>query len=262
MAERTVFTERLPLVRLTSEIALVGGGLFGFDLTSPADCHVYLIDGGDELALIDAGAGGVIGNSDLILDTIARDGCDPARVAKLFLTHYHFDHAGGAAELTQRLGCEALGSPLTARTLEAADEEQISLPGARAAGYVPDDYHLQACPVSPSLVEGAEIRVGKLTVKVVETPGHCDGHVSLLVSGGDRVALIQGDVVFHGGLIFLQNIPDCSIQKYAESVAKLDALDFEAFLPGHLAVSLRNGKRHVSAAAAQFAKLAVPKNIV
>ncbi len=178
------------------------------------------------------------------------------------MTHYHFDHAGGAAELKQRLGCEVLSAPLTARTLETADEEQISLPGARAAGYVPDNYRLQACPVLPSLVEGTTIRVGKLSVEIIETPGHCDGHVSLLVSGGDRIALIQGDVVFAGGLIFLQNVPDCSIQNYSESVRKLNALEFEAFLPGHLSLSLRNGKRHVSAAAAQFAKLAVPKSIV
>lgn len=248
-------------MRLTPDIALVGGGLFGFDLTSPADCHVYLIDGGGELALVDAGSGGVIGDSDLIVETVRRDGHDPGKIGTLFLTHYHFDHAGGAAELKDRLGCEVLASPLTARTLETADEAQISLPGARAAGYVPDDYHLRACPVSPSLTEGAELQVGKLTVKIIETPGHCDGHVSLLVTGGERVALIQGDVVFHGGLIFLQNIPDCSIQHYAASVAKLNELEFEAFLPGHLAISLRNGKRHVSAAAAQFAKLGVPKNI-
>lgn len=249
-------------MRLTPEIALAGGGAFGFDLTSPFDCHVYLIDGGDEIALVDAGSGGVIGDSNLILKTIAADGFDPKRIGKLFLTHYHFDHAGGAAELKALLGCEVLGSPLTARTLETADEEQISLPGARAAGYVPDDYRLQACPVSPRLVESAKIQVGRLTVKIIETPGHCDGHVSLLVSGGDRIALIQGDVVFNGGLIFLQNVPDCSIQNYSESVRKLNELEFEAFLPGHLSISLRNGKRHVSAAAAQFAKLAVPKNIV
>jgi len=43
-------------------------------------------------------------------------------------------------------------------------------------------------------------------------------------------------------------------------VRKLASLEFEAFLPGHGPISLRNGKRHIDAAAAQFAKLMVPRN--
>ena len=49
-------------MRLTPDVCLVGGGMFGFGLTSPGDCHVYLLDGGDELVLIDAGIGGVAGD--------------------------------------------------------------------------------------------------------------------------------------------------------------------------------------------------------
>jgi glyoxylase-like metal-dependent hydrolase (beta-lactamase superfamily II) len=249
-------------VRLTPDVALVGSGSFGFDLTSPFDCHVYLLDGGDELALIDAGAGGAIGNSDLILNAIKADGYDLDRISKLLLTHYHFDHMGGAAEMRESLGLAVHASPLTATTLENGDEEVISLPAVKAVGYVPEDYHIQPCPAVPDLVEGAQFHIGRLTITVYETPGHCDGHVSLLIEGGERTLLLQGDVVFAGGTISLQNIPDCSIQKYAESTRKLNTLEFEAFLPGHLAISLRDGKRHVSAAAAQFEKLMVPRNLI
>jgi hydroxyacylglutathione hydrolase len=249
-------------MRLTPDVALVGSGLFGFDLSSPADAHIYLLDGGDELALIDAGSGGTIGDSGLILQNIAADGFDPGRISRLLLTHYHFDHMGAAAEMHERLGCAVHGSPLTARALEAGDEEAISLPAAKAAGYVPADYHLRACPAVPDLVEGAAFAVGRLRVTVVETPGHSDGHVSFLVEGGERRLLLQGDVVFHGGTIFLQNVPDCSIQNYGESVRKLAVLEFDAHLPGHLSISLRNGKRYIDAAAAQFAKLMVPRNLI
>lgn len=241
---------------------MVGSGGFGFDLTSPYDAHVYLIDGGDELALVDAGSGGIIGNTDLILATIRNDGFDPDRISKLLLTHYHFDHMGGAAEIRQKLGVDVHASPLTAQALENSDEAMISLPAAKRAGYVPDDYHIKPCPVIPDLVEGATFKVGRLSVTAYETPGHCKGHVSFLVEGGERRILVQGDVVFFGGTIFLQNIPDCSIQDYAASVEKLESLEFDAFLPGHLGFSLQNGKRHVSAAAAQFAKLVVPRNLV
>ncbi|MCC6792460.1 MAG: MBL fold metallo-hydrolase [Thermomicrobiales bacterium] len=249
-------------MRLTSEIALVGSGAFGFDLTSPGDAHVYLIDGGDELALVDAGCGGTIGDTELILRTAKADGFDLDRISRLLLTHYHFDHMGGAAEMRDRLGLTVHASPLAAKALSEGDETAISLPGARAAGYVPDHYRLNACPAEPSLVEGAKFNVGRLSVTVYETPGHAAGHVSFLVEGGERTTLVQGDVVFHGGTIFLQNVPDCSIQDYATSVRKLAALDFDAFLPGHLAISLRDGKRHVSAAASQFEKLMVPRNLV
>jgi glyoxylase-like metal-dependent hydrolase (beta-lactamase superfamily II) len=249
-------------VRLTPDIGLVGSGAFGFDLSSPADCHVYLLDGGDELALIDAGSGGSIGDTELILRNAVADGYDPDRISRLLLTHYHFDHMGGAAEVRERLGITVHASPLTARTLAAGDEATISLPAAKAAGYVPDSYHVTPCPAEPNLVEGVQFQVGRLCVTVLETPGHCAGHVSFLVEGGERRLLVQGDVVFAGGTIFLQNIPDCSLHAYSESVRKLAGLEFDAFLPGHLSISLRDGKRHVSAAAAQFAKLMVPRNLV
>lgn len=249
-------------MRLTSEVCLVGGGRFGFGLTSPGDCHVYLIDGGDDLLLIDAGIGGVAGDPQRILAEIKRDGYDPTRISRLFLTHYHTDHMGGAAQMRELLGCALHGSPLTARTLEAGDEKQVSLPEAKRAGYFPEDYVLRAAPCAGDLTDGATFEVGSLSLRVIETPGHAAGHVSFLVEGGERVYLLQGDVVFFGGTVFLQNTHDCSIQEYASSVKKLAELDFDAFLPGHLGVSLEDGKRHILAAKAVFDALGVPKNLV
>ena len=248
-------------MRLTADVSLVGSGRTGFALTSPADCHVYLIDAGDELLLIDSGIGGAVGSSERILRNIAEDGHDPARISRILLTHYHADHIGGAAELHQRLGCPLHASPLTAQTLQSGNEEQISLPGAKAAGYFPADYSLQPAPCAGDLIEGQPFTVGRLTITPIETPGHADGHVSLLIEGGERTYLLQGDVVFFGGTILLQNTHDCSIQKYAASVAKLAALEFDAFLPGHLGISLEDGKRHITAAHAVFSALGVPRNL-
>jgi len=67
--------------------------------------------------------------------------------------------------------------------------------------------------------------------------------------------------VFAGGKILLQNIADCSIQKYAKSVEKLAGLEFDALLPGHLSVSLTDGRSHIDSAAAVFRKLLVPQNL-
>jgi glyoxylase-like metal-dependent hydrolase (beta-lactamase superfamily II) len=257
-----LISDREGNLKLTKDVALVGGGNFGFNLSAPLDCHVYLIDGGDELALVDTGVGGPHGATDEILKNIEDDGYDLSRVTTLFLTHYHADHAGASAEFRERLGLTVHGSELTAWALGSGDEEAISLPYAKKAGAYPEDYVFNACPAEATLVEGNRLKLGQLTITPFDTPGHCRGHVSLLIEGGDRSYLIGGDLVFFGGTIIAQNIPDCSIQEYSESCKKMSMVNFDALLPGHLSISLREGKRHIDMAAAQFNKLMIPKNAV
>lgn len=247
-------------MRLTRDICLVGGGNTGFGLSAPLDCHIYVIDGGSEAAIVDAGMGGKYGATDQILANIQEAGVDLDKISTLILTHYHADHAGGAADFQNRLGLEVIGSPLAIATLAIGDEEQISLPFAKKAGFYPADYMFEPCPGRGTLIDGATIRIGDLSVTAYETSGHSDGHVSLLVEGGDRRYLIGGDLVFYGGTIIAQNIPDCSIQKYAASTLKMAEVEFDALLPGHFSISLTDGKRHVDQAAAQFRQLMIPRN--
>ncbi|CAN5650961.1 MBL fold metallo-hydrolase [soil metagenome] len=247
-------------MRLSPEICLIGGGDSGFNISAPLDCHVYLIDGGTDAVIVDAGMGGQHGATDQILQNIQSDGVSLDRVSRLFLTHYHADHSGGCADFHERLGLEVLATPLASRTLETADEEIISLPFAKSSGFYPADYEFRACPVTPSFVEGAQLNVGPLSITVLETPGHSAGHVSFLVRGEKIRYLISGDLVFYGGTIIAQNIPDCSIQDYAASTRKVAQIDFDAYLPGHFGISMSRGKRHVDMAAEQFSKLMIPRN--
>src|SRR5438309_7277001 len=87
-------------MKLLERVHLVGSGSNGFDLTDAYDCHVYLVDGGDELALIDVGAG--IG-AEAIVENVRRDGFDPSLIGHLILTHGHADHAGAAARMKRPL---------------------------------------------------------------------------------------------------------------------------------------------------------------
>jgi hydroxyacylglutathione hydrolase len=249
-------------MKLTADVGVIGGGNFGFNLSAPLDCHIYIIDGGDELAIVDAGLGGPHGETETILKNIQADGYSIDRITTLILTHYHADHAGGAADFHSRLGLNVAASQLTATTLEAGDEETISLPFAKAAGFYPADYVYQPCPVATILREGEPFRVGNLQVTPFDTPGHSRGHLSFLIEGGNRTYLIGGDLVFQGGTIIAQNIHDCSIQEYAESVKKMAQVPFDALLPGHFSPSLRNGKRHMDLAAAAFNNLMIPRNAV
>jgi hydroxyacylglutathione hydrolase len=247
-------------MRLSKHIALVGSGDTGLNLSAPLDCHIYVIDGGTDAAIVDAGMGGKYGATEQILQHIEDDGISLDRVSRLLLTHYHADHAGGSADFRDRLGVEVLASPLCARTLEIGDEEPISLPFAKKAGFYPSDYVFQPCPATPAFVEGFRFEVGELQVTVYETPGHSAGHVSFLVESETTRYLVSGDLVFHGGTIIAQNIPDCSIQEYAESTKKMAAIDFDAYLPGHFLISMTRGKRHIEKAAEQFSKLMIPRN--
>src|SRR5690606_33939217 len=240
---------------------VVGGGRFGFGLSGVLDCHVFVLDGGSELALIDPGLG-MPGDFDTILDNMRQDGLDPKRVRKLILTHYHCDHIGAAAEAQKRLDVAVFSSRFAAPVIRSGDEKAVALDVAKAAGFYPQDFHPPPCPVDRELVEGDVIEVGDLKLTAYETPGHCDGHLSFHMQGRDRTYLLGADLVFWGGRILLQNIHDCRIDAYASSVFKVEKLDFDALVPGHLQISLRYGKEHVDKAAAYFRQLGVPPNLL
>jgi hydroxyacylglutathione hydrolase len=247
-------------MKLADRIHLVGSGSFGFDLTDPFDCHVYLLDGGDELALVDVGAGM---GTEAIVENVRREGFDPERVRHLILTHAHGDHAGGAARMRRLLGGTAVHlSRDRAEALREGDERAVSIDLAKQVGIYPPDYTLEPCDVDVELADGDTIRVGDLALQVLDTPGHADGHVSLLLEHGGRRSLFAGDAVFFGGKILLQAIHDCRLDAEIETLRKLRGLRVDALLPGHLAHSLNGGQRHIERANEVLDRLLIPEQMV
>ena len=154
-------------MKLADRIHLVGSGTMGFDLTDPFDCHVFLIDAGDELLLIDAGSGM---GAEAIIENVRADGFDPGRIRTLVLTHAHVDHAGGAGAITRMLDRPAvLCSGAIAGFVQNAEEQGVSLDVARKAGFYPPDYVLEPCGVDRELSDGDRIEVGDLELR-----GHRD----------------------------------------------------------------------------------------
>ncbi len=249
-------------MRITDEVYLVGGGVANaFGLSDDPDCHIYLVNGGDELALIDCGMAS--GNSlARIMTNVRAEGLDPSKITKVIVTHYHMDHAGGAARFRDQLGLDVVAPADAADALRTGDERAVALDVAKAAGFYAADYRFEPVEVSQEVREGDRIPVGRLELEVFETPGHCDGHASFLLRGRERSYLFAGDAVFSGGRVVLQNIHDCSIQKSATSIAKLAALEFDALLPGHAAICVDGGRRHIAAAHTACQSLFVPKNLV
>jgi len=247
-------------VQVDERIHLVGSGSFGFDLTDAYDCHVYLLDGGSELALVDVGAGM---GAEAIVANVVRAGFDPERVTRILCTHAHGDHAGGAARIRTLLPNAALLlSPGGGEAIRSGDERAVSLDVAKAAGIYPADYRLEPCPVDGALVEGDRVDVGDLVVECVDTPGHSSGHLSFLLDVRGRRSLFAGDVVFHGGAVLLQSIHDCSLQQLVDSLRKLRTLQVDALYPGHLAFSRERGQRHIERANEVLDTLLVPPQAV
>jgi len=246
-------------MRLTEDVYLVGGGDYGFNLTHRLDSHVYLIDGGSELALVDAGFGP---GQDEILELIRGDGFDPARISRIFVTHYHADHVGGAAGLVRATGAELYAPREAAETIRVADADRIGLTWAQSFGFYPADYRWEPCEVAHEFSDGDSFSVGEVSLETISTPGHCDGHYVLLLQGRGRSYLFASDLVFWGGAIILQNVPDANLQLYADSMNKIAAREFDALLPGHHMISLRNGHRHVLAAAADFNRIGLPRDLL
>ena len=115
-------------MKITPHVYLVGSSELG--ISGEGDCHVYLVDAGTELILVDSGDGSGIGE---ILSQVRREGLDPARISHVFLTHAHRDHAGGLEALRQELkqigerDIVAVASREEADLLSQGSEEALGL---------------------------------------------------------------------------------------------------------------------------------------
>lgn len=245
-------------VKIHERIYLVGSGDQGFSMTDSSDCHVYLIDGKAELAMVDTGSGHSIPQ---ILQNIRNEGFDPKRLKHLLLTHAHLDHAGGVARLRAGLaGVRVYMHADCAPYLQNGDERAISLAGAKQAGLYPKDYPFEPCEVDTALRGAQAVSFGDLQLECIETPGHSRGHVSYLMQYRGSKILFSGDLVFFGGKILLQNTWDCDLQAQIGSLKKLREARIDVLLPGHLTFSLRDGQRHIDAALKFIDGLLIPPN--
>lgn len=242
-------------MKILEGVYLVGSGAVG--LSHDFDCHVYLIDGLSELALIDAGGGLGVKR---IIDNVRTAGFAPELIRYVFITHAHADHAGGAADLEKFLGCKVLSAHEEALVIGSGDEVQLGLEIAKASGGYTPDYRFHPCKVL-EVADGETIKVGRLVVKSIIVPGHTAASTCYLVSIDGRNCLFSGDTVFIHGLIGLLNCPGCSLEAYRRSIGKLANLSVDALLPGHLLFTVTGGQNHINQAIDRFARAQMPASI-
>jgi glyoxylase-like metal-dependent hydrolase (beta-lactamase superfamily II) len=245
-------------VELAESVWLVGSS----DQDSPAftslyDCNQYLVWDGGHGFLVDAGTG--LGGAAWLanLSGIA----DPDALTGVLVTHYHGDHAGGVAFATDQ-GLRAYAGDLTAAALRDGDETVTQLARARAVGVYPSDFSLRPVATVHPVDDFQSLQIGKFRVTAISAPGHCDGHFVFQAEIGKRSALFSGDVIFAGGAVSMQALPDCRLDDYADTVIGLAELGIDQLFAGHGGPVLAGASAQIEASAASFARLVPPPNFV
>lgn len=245
-------------MQIHERIHIVGSGSYGFGISQELDCTVYLIDGNGEYALIDAGAGV---EPEAILHNIKAAGIHPIQISKIFLTHGHGDHSGGAYALSRFCQAEIYALEETAAYVSEGNLEAIALKEAIQAGVYGEDYTYHGCPVQP-LLEDSTVQVGDIGLKVYRMEGHCSGHACYEMICKGKKILFSGDAIFNYGTIALQAIWDCDLQKYIVTCRKMEQMRPDILLPAHGAFLMSKGYLYVEKAMKKIRALGIPDNII
>lgn len=243
-------------MKITDRVYIVGSLQLG--ISGRWDSHVYLIEGSDGLVLIDSGGGT---DSEKIFDNISKDGFDPRDIKTLLLTHVHFDHSCGAAEIREKTGCKVYCPKESTLLLESGTAEEAGLEKAIEKGIYPDWFRFQNCPVDGSVEDGDVIEAAGLTFRAIAVDGHSTDSICYLTENGGRRDLFAGDVLFYGGVIGLINAPGSTMDGYRRDLGKLAGLNIDGFFPGHYLFAVNDGQRHIDAAIDACAKGAIPVTV-
>ena len=131
-------------------------------------------------------------DSSLVLRTLQKHGLS---LKTILITHHHWDHIAGTAELKQKTGCKVIG----------ADRRRI--------------------PGVDSVVEDGQILpLGGRKVRVIATPGHTSTSVCYYMepsSGNENGILWTGDTLFAGGC---GRLLECDAKSMYESLQRLASL--------------------------------------
>lgn len=239
-------------VPLLPQVWAVGGSNCG---THSVDSHCYLVAGEAGAVLIDAGTGlrhaSLIEN---ILEIVSLEA-----LHGVVLTHYHADHAGGAASLAAS-GVPIFGSKDAIIALQGFDEQKTQLAAARQAGLYPESYRPDPVPPAASsmLTDGDSLSLGDIHLVAHSTPGHCDGHLTYSLDVDGLRVLFSGDLLFAGGRVHLLPTPDCRPYEYARSVRRMHQLAPDALLPGHDGWVLKDATSDIALAVDDFDRLRIP----
>jgi glyoxylase-like metal-dependent hydrolase (beta-lactamase superfamily II) len=145
----------------------------------PIGTNCYVVRSGPaaaEAVVIDPG-----GEADRLLRELAERS---TRCAAILITHGHWDHLGGVADLAKETGAP----------VHMAEEERVLLEDVNS--FTPPGVHLQ--PYTPGvLLQGDEtLDLAGITFSTLRVPGHSPAHLAYHADG----CLFSGDLIFAGSV--------------------------------------------------------------
>ncbi len=151
-------------------------------------------------AIVDTGVNGNIKN---ILNTMECNGIDKSDLKYIIITHAHDDHYGNAGELRKITGARIIAHKKDCETLRKGKNVRFKPHngfGKFVIKFIKDDGVFSKCSgVNPDIImdkEYYEINDGGLNFKIIHTPGHTPGSVSVRIDD----SIIIGDLLM-GGIV-------------------------------------------------------------
>jgi glyoxylase-like metal-dependent hydrolase (beta-lactamase superfamily II) len=130
-----------------------------------------------EAVVVDPG-----GNASELRLELARMG---ATCVAIFVTHTHWDHLGGVADLAEGTGAPVYAPEAELDVIERPNDYYTQL-GVAIRGWTPQQ----------TLSGGESVEAAGISFEVMHVPGHSPGHLAYYADG----ALFSGDVLFAGSV--------------------------------------------------------------
>lgn len=161
--------------------------------------HCYLIRGENGSVLVDAAPPGAAGLFISLLDQLS---IDPTEIRMVFITHGHWDHWGSLNEIRDLTGAK---SAINLREKEWVENAEVHIPrGTDLWGkfmhgimrIMPIRSRMSSSTIDIDL-DDADYRLDNFGIsgRLMHTPGHTEGSMSLLLDSGDAFV---GDLAMSG----------------------------------------------------------------
>jgi hydroxyacylglutathione hydrolase len=197
------------------KLEMLGIQIFIYKL-GPLDTSTYLFEDSGSACVIDPANSNKEEDRELI-DQIKKLG----ELKYIINTHGHFDHIIGNRIMKNEFKNAKI-------VIHPLDKEKLSDPVKNGSNFFGESVISPACDMT--IDEGNEIKIGKVKLKVIHTPGHTKGSISLKGSG----FVFTGDTLFAGTVGIAKEYSNAFEEMIVSIKEKLLILpDTTIILPGH-----------------------------